>query len=232
MPMKTSLACAAIASMLLTAPVLAVEALAVDGNNTITFAQFTQVSTSKIAKYGAPGGGNTLTIAESPAYFVVQAFGPIGFYATTLSMSAFSNNLVTSLGLQFEQKGWNGSMTFGDGANFLTVDFTNATFSFDGSGGSASLISTDPVNPITFTSNLLTLPVFDHKNFSLAFSGLSPTYTVLANGYGKAFNANIAGTFAGSTPIPEPATWAMMLAGFGMIGATARRRTGIKSVTA
>lgn len=37
----------------------------------------------------------------------------------------------------------------------------------------------------------------------------------------------------GSFPVvPEPATWAMMLAGFGLVGATVRRRRGAGAVAA
>ncbi len=216
---------ALVATLLLAAP-----ALAIDGNS-VTFAQFTQQTPSKIAHYGAPGGGNTLTIIESPVNFVVTAFGPMGVYPSTLSMTAASSAMITNLGLQYEQIGWAGTMVFGDGMNFLTVEFANATFSFDGTGGSASLISTDPANPITYTSNLLSLPNFDFKNFSLAFTGLTPPFVVGGDGYGAAFNANIAGSFAGSV-VPEPAGWVMLGAGFGLIGALARRRSGSATVSA
>jgi hypothetical protein len=37
---------------------------------------------------------------------------------------------------------------------------------------------------------------------------------------------------AGAGPIPEPATWAMMVGGFGLLGAAARRRSHTTSVTA
>ncbi|WP_188945424.1 collagen-binding domain-containing protein, partial [Polymorphobacter multimanifer] len=44
------------------------------------------------------------------------------------------------------------------------------------------------------------------------------------------------GTYAGGNilmePIPEPASWAMMIAGFGLVGATMRRRRVIRSVVA
>ena len=32
--------------------------------------------------------------------------------------------------------------------------------------------------------------------------------------------------------VPEPATWAMMIVGFGLIGAAARRRQSVRTVTA
>ncbi|WP_235902577.1 PEPxxWA-CTERM sorting domain-containing protein [Sandarakinorhabdus oryzae] len=221
---------AAIAAAILASPALAVD------SGSVTFAQFTQQTSNKIAQYNAIAGGNSLTILESPVYFVVSAFGPIGFYPSTMTMSASSNAMVTSLGPQFQQLGWTGNIHFGNGANYLDVNFTNATFSFDGAGGSASMISTDPSNPISYTSNLLTLPDFDFRNFSLAFTGLTPAFTVAANGYGTPFNANVAGSFAGSVGegptggVPEPSSWAMMLAGFGMVGFTARRRATMATV--
>ncbi len=226
--MKTikKLAGAAVASLMLATPVLAVDTMSV------TFSQFTQQSSDKVAVYSATGTGNALTITNAPVFFVISEYGPTGVNATTMSMQAVSSSLVTSAGPQFEQIGWAGNMTFGNGAtNFLTVNFTNAIFSFDGPGGSASMISTDPFDVINYSSNVMNLPGFDLKNFSLAFTGLTPSFTVAANGYGTPFNANIAGSFAGSTgAVPEPSSWAMMLIGFGAVGWSARRRAA--SVTA
>lgn len=225
---------AAIAAALLATPALAVD------SDSVTFAQFTQQTSDKIAQYNAIAGGNSLTIATSPVYFVISAFGPTGFYPTTLSLSAMSSAPVTSVGPQFQQLGWNGTMKFGDAANnYLTVNFAKATFSFDGTGGSASLISTDPENPISYTSNILNLPAFDFRNFALAFTGITPSFTVSGSGYGAPFAANIAGSFAGSDGeggggggVPEPSTWAMLVAGFGLVGFNARRRAAIRTVAA
>lgn len=223
----TTLASVAVAVVLAATPALAVD------TGSVTFAQFTQQSSTKIARYDAIVGGNSLTIAQSPVFFVINAFGPLGFYPTTMTMAARSMAMVTSLGPQFQQLGWAGNIRFGDGAtNYLDVNFANATFSFDGTGGSASLISTDPNNPISYTSNVLSLPAFDFKDFSLAFTALTPAFTVATSGYGAAFNANIAGSFAGSDGeggtggVPEPAAWVMLLAGFGLVGLTARSRSG------
>lgn len=221
-----TLASIAVATVLTATPALAAV------NSSVTFGQFTQQSSIKIARYDSIMGGNSLTIAPAPVFFVISAFGPLGFYPTTITMAASSMAAVTSLGPQFQQLGWSGNIRFGDGAtNYLNVNFSNATFSFDGTGGSASLISTDPSNPISYTSNVLNLPVFDFKDFSLAFTALTPAFTVATSGYGTPFDANIAGSFAGSDSelnpdaIPEPSAWAMLLAGFGLVGITARRRS-------
>jgi hypothetical protein len=218
---------AAVVSVLLSAPALS------EDLDSITFVQFTQQTSEKIAHYDAIVGGNTLTVAESPVFFVVTAFGPLGFYASTLSMFASSSATITNLGLQFEQVGWSGTMVFGDGMNFLTVAFENATFSYDGTGGSASLISTDPLNPIAYSSDLLSLPEFAFKNLALAFTGVTPPFNVGADGYGEPFKANLAGSFAGSgfsSVVPEPATWGMLVLGFGLLGVAARRRPSFAKV--
>lgn len=219
------LATAAAMTWLAAAPAQAVDL------GSITFAQFTQQGSSKIAKYANTGTGNTLSIAESPAFFIVNAYGPLGAYSSTVSMQAASSSLINTVGQQFEQDGWSGFLKFGDGANYLTVNFANAIFSFDGSGGSASLISTDPNHMINYSSNLLNLPAFDFKNFSLSFTGVTPPFNVHANGFGSAFDANVAGSFAGSA-VPEPSAWLMLLAGFGCVGLAARRRSTATVVAA
>jgi len=220
-----NLAAAAVISWLAAVPAQAVDL------NSITFAQFTQQGTDKIAQYANTGTGNTISIAESPAFFTVNTYGPPGSYPSVMEMQAASSALITSVGPQFEQGGWAGFIKFGDGSNFLTANFSNATFSFDGSGGSASMISTDPVHMISYTSNFLNLPVFDFRNLALAFTGLTPPFTVAANGFGSDFNANVAGSFAGSA-VPEPSGWLMMLAGFGCIGLATRRRTMVSAIAA
>jgi hypothetical protein len=58
---------------------------------------------------------------------------------------------------------------------------------------------------------------------ALAISGLTPPFSVAANGYGSDFVANVAGSFAGSA-VPEPAARALLIAGFGLTGAAMRRR--------
>lgn len=231
MTINKLLAGAAAASALLASPALAVD------SSSVTFAQFTQQSADKVAQYGNTGSGNTLDITLAPANFVVFAYGAPGVYSTVMSMTAASSAMVTTVGQQFEQRGWTGSIQFGNATNFLTTNFVDATFSFDSTGGSASLISTDPSSTINYSSTFLNVPNFEFKNFSLAFTGLSPAFSVAANGYGNDFNANIAGSFAGSeadgtigAAIPEPASWAMMIIGFGLTGFTLRRRKATRVV--
>ena len=80
-------------------------------------------------------------------------------------------------------------------------------------------------------------------------AGSTLTVTGLTIGFGSGWNGNFAGAidnvnfgFTGgrtadldfavaAAAVPEPATWAMMMLGFGMIGAVARRRQPVARVT-
>jgi hypothetical protein len=63
----------------------------------------------------------------------------------------------------------------------------------------------------------LDLAAFDAMGWDLGFDVLArPTYAFTT---AQAFR-----DFGALAPVPEPATWAMMIAGFGMAGAMSRRR--------
>lgn len=126
---------------------------------------------------------------------------------------------------QFDQGGYSGSITFSTPtiANLLTATFTNgvanweriqggdwsATFAASGSCGTSLCYSSDYQTAVNgYTLN----------DFSIAFSG-GPT----ANGPYSA-----AGTFAGT--VPEPAAWSLLIAGFGLVGAAARRRRTMSEI--
>ena len=79
--------------------------------------------------------------------------------------------------------------------------------------------------------------------FTSGFGGFTPQFTnafgvIAGNSYTIAFNGIAAGdttTFIDKvslSAVPEPATWAMMLLGFGMIGAGARSRSRSRSRSA
>ena len=59
------------------------------------------------------------------------------------------------------------------------------------------------------------LTILNSRGASYAFNGISRN--------GRSFNGSLSYTLGGA--VPEPATWAMMLVGFAVIGATMRRRT-------
>lgn len=227
-----SLAMAAMASALVASPALAVS------HSSITFAQFTQQTSANAVTYTNTGSGNTLSVTNAPVFFVVSDFGPTGSMPAVMNLSAATSSTVLANGPALEQAGWTGSISFtSGGVNYLTVNFVDAIFAVDANGGSGSLFSTDPPQPIVYTSDLLNLPALEAENFSLAFTSITPLFIRANNGFGSSFTASVAGSFAGAEEldpgggaIPEPGTWAMMLAGFGLVGLSARRRRGSRAV--
>lgn len=125
---------------------------------------------------------------------------------------------------------------------------TTPYLSIDG-GGEADILFTDPVRSFSFdystvdTYNTLTITYAD--NTTQSFSGTQilagfPTGvtsgSLIVNGNGKliaglslyttaaAFEVDNLSTSANVAGVPEAATWAMMVIGFGAIGAAGRRR--------
>jgi hypothetical protein len=85
---------------------------------------------------------------------------------------------------------------------------------------------------VSFTSDFLDFSGSSAFDLALAINAINPRLLI-----GNTFNgvAQFSGTVAGNfgadgdpagtgAVIPEPASWAMMIAGFGLVGASARRR--------
>lgn len=122
---------------------------------------------------------------------------------------------------------------------FGSANFSTGSFNGDGNqashwidnqylprnGGPCSIIGTTPIGIMNPTSGFceagsvtgLDLAAFDAMGWDLDFNVLaSPNYSYST--------AAAFGAFAALAPVPEPATWAMMIAGFGIAGAALRRR--------
>jgi hypothetical protein len=129
----------------------------------------------------------------------------------------------------------NGSETFmniaagfttGFSFNYVSVSFSGSVSVYDGLNGTGNLLATLNLSP-----NAGSCPAY-----GAGFCPFSPT-GVLFDGMAKSVSfAGVANqivfddiTFGSDQPggggvVPEPATWAMMLAGFGLVGAAMRRR--------
>lgn len=108
------------------------------------------------------------------------------------------------------------SWVWNPGSNFASGPSTFGTFLMDGPAGVYSYGSGGYTHWVTFT--------YDYS--------AAPTLTFSAAGYGNNVNYDdpmVRGAFGA---VPEPATWAMMLLGFGAIGATLRgqRRTVVQAI--
>lgn len=155
----------------------------------------------------------TNTPALTPGGFKIQSSIAGGF--TILSTSVITvGNTVFNAGSNLL------SGTFGGGNVFGQTGGTSGSFSAATSAGST----------ITYTSDFLSfLPAVEY-DFSLSLTSIS---SALASNNGKAlrsFKATSTGSFSSDPApipvvgVPESATWAMFICGFGLIGATLRRR--------
>ena len=138
------------------------------------------------------------------------------------------------------------------GTHYLTVPIAasngSATLDLGGEFKNVSLYwgSVDTYNTITLyqadgthtdiTGSMIGFGVDPNGNQTNNNSNVRVNFTALGRGITSigfdstqfAFETD---TFAG-TAVPEPATWAMMLGGFGLLGFAARRRSAVKVVAA
>jgi len=216
----------------------------------ITFFQSTQLTHTRIASYTPGAGSSTLTIMGSSATgnpvlgvgltLLKAAYQPapmislpvdFSFTATTVAMAV-------NTGVQFEQPGFNGTLSYtwfdpmlGATVNLLTAVFTQGTLNINLGGNPAgSFFNSSPLQTIVYTSDVFDLTAFAQEDFSLGFSAITNQFAV-GSGYGVAFRSNVVATFAVAA-IPEPSTWAMLIAGFGMVGFASRRRRQVRHVSA
>lgn len=117
--------------------------------------------------------------------------------------------------------------TTGFSFNYVSLNFSGSVSVFDGLNGTGNLLAT-----LNLTPNAGACP-----GFGAGFCPFGPK-GVLFDGVAKSVSfAGVANqivfddiTFGSDRPgpgpggVPEPATWAMLIAGFGMVGAAVRRR--------
>jgi hypothetical protein len=201
-----------------------------------TFAQFVQVLPSdrpfeytnlpgspNVAELSAIGGDTVLITTIGTA---VPSFSKI-------SLSAFATGLPTETAGNITQF-FSGSMTFtldapqlglyGPSTHAFSVDFTGAEFTIQEGSEAPTLTADDHLGAtINYFSDFADLSHLINKNFSISFSAASAPMVLDAGGRLPNATMSGSGTFAGA--VPEPASWAMMLGGFALMGGLARRRS-------
>jgi hypothetical protein len=102
-----------------------------------------------------------------------------------------------------------------------STDFTDRGYAFYDAntlGGFGSVAVSTPIYA-TNGRNFLGLRVGTEGNY---YYGFAYTTDNVLNSYGFENQANTG--ILGTTAVPEPATWALMIAGFGLVGGAMRRR--------
>ena len=167
-------------------------------------------------------------LAGVTAAIVVSA-ASVASAATSISMNAPAAD--GSISGTFKQDGTSGVGTFTDTFNF-TLPLPGDTV------GSVTTSATKVNGVIKAATNIDFLSAtLDGQAFSLSPTGQFEfgnidintvaglqTLVVKYKSWGK--GATYSGTLAFTPSVPEPASWAMMIAGFGMLGATLRVRRG------
>jgi hypothetical protein len=225
---------------------------------TATYAQFTQRTNARLLNYvrlgstAAPTGNRIFTsstlggtlgaIGVNFTYLINTPLALQGFQTAAMTIDAQTALQSIASGTSRNQGGFAGSIRFIRSTpylgltNLLTLTFTGATLTTTQGGGSGSLIASTPGSSIVATSDFLTFAPNVQHDFSLALSALQPSFASNGpSGYGRNTRGNVSGTFASDpapTAVPEPATWAMLILGFGLVGVASRRRKASVSVTA
>lgn len=180
---------------------------------------------SAIAFRSTPGFRNGATYENVNINLSTTGFGDEN--GTPLS-SSFANNIGSDVLNVF-----NGPLSFAapttDGFDYV-INLTHA-FIYDPSKGNLLLDFMIPAGA------MVSGPGFFLASYDTANQTADGVYSVnsIFDGNATSGFANTAGTitqFTGTAlagAVPEPATWALMLAGFGMIGFAARRRQSVKT---
>jgi hypothetical protein len=141
---------------------------------------------------------------------------------TVVASTDGTGNLSTALP-NFTQQGINGYFEFrsldlstvllrGDFTNFWLTGITNDT--------SGNLTSVG--GHLDLSSDLVDLSYIKGDNAIFGFTNIHPHYGITGGQLNDFQANNLTGSFAGY--VPEPATWALMILGFGGAGAVLRRR--------
>ena len=217
---------------------------------TQTFGQFFQANPSaRLFSYTKLDSGATKKAEIKgnaiPVFYNLSAWGLpadlLGPQNATLSVDFISDLGTTGTGLsrtQLFDTVTSGSISItrataaaegnGTRTNLLTVSFTNGELNASQDEGAFTFKSNNN-SAITFTSDFLDFSNVVSKDFSFSFSGSSPTFNAPLGSSSRSLAFSGSGTFASDPAplvlgVPEPASWALMLGGFGMLGATLRTR--------
>lgn len=196
-------------------------------------------STASTTAFGAAAVNFQFTIPAPPELS--------GNFPALMTLDASTVSRVSGLpnttGAAKEQNGFNGYIQFNlaapiDGKSLLLrLDFTNARItstqggtqmSFGGSTGGGTVIT--PSSDFLDFTNVLT------QDFGISIVALNPTFLANDNSYGRTTRGSGTGNFSSDPApflaVPEPESWALMLFGFGIVGAAVRRRSAMVRVVA
>ncbi len=213
-----------------------------------TFASFTPLNNGSNINYSAADGSVTSTPGSQVTF---RFLDPLGTNTVFDTAATFNLTTGTSAGIVAGGLGiapaTSGTINFTaaapvtfngkTGTNLLTASFTGGAFSGLIGGSVASYINSQPPSAVTFTSDFIDFSQTTARDLSLTIDAINPG--IVGGPSGLADFAGTAGGLFGADlssgsglTVPEPASWAMMVVGFGLVGAMTRRRPTLRVVEA
>jgi hypothetical protein len=111
-----------------------------------------------------------------------------------------------------------------DVTNLLTGVYTLAHIT--GRGSSGSFHDSTDIGTVTYTSDIIDFSNSIARDFSYSLASITPALGYVHGQSLNTFKAGATGIFSAAF-VPEPATWAMTITGFGLLGAATRRRRAL-----
>jgi PEP-CTERM motif len=170
---------------------------------------------------GNPASLSQLTLTGLKSHTNVSLGGVLGFLE---SWDGFDGGCCSPDNLEF----------YIDGNLVATMTANNALgSSFNFAGGNVIALYQEVNGVAFFSDSLADIGTMSFANF--AHTGSSLTLAIRASGNGwqggtdEAWGIDALNvTYNGVAGVPEPANWALMIAGFGLVGAATRRRTKVR----
>jgi hypothetical protein len=229
--MKSFLAVAACAASLVAAPAFAADSFAIFGQqtgvDTVTFANNSDgtgtLSSDGSALFDFKFISPFLSFLDPDLTSYQDAFFSLD--ATAVGPAAISGGVV-------EQSISNGVITFTRATplegktNLLTIAFTDAFLWGPQGAFGLNLIGSAATGTVTFTSDFVDFSSATERDFNFSIQGMTTPVGLGAGGVLNSFTADANGIASANAAgaIPEPGTWALMILGFGGMGAMLRTR--------
>ena len=189
-----------------------------------TFLTFSQTGSDIVT---ATDNGTATTISVTDGTVSIGSIDAAGIstpVAAYLTLNATSDGSA-SISNGYTNQNFTGTFSITDGGsiNYLSGTFTDAL----GSGKSASFTLTasqPPTAELASTSSVISgADLSELQALSLSFTNVSPQVSIDGSTL-AGFSSNVSGTFSGTYPTPEPASFALLIVGLSGIGFLRLRR--------